>query len=344
MRIKHFNNERVTLMSRFYPALILPKLILPTLLLLLIPVFAGQADSGDPRDPRGGTDGDAAAVAAAASPAGASESSGRATLMVVGYDQDRHYAGSILLIRLDSQRATLRTLQVPGNCYVRDRVCPDCRLGSAFAKGYADAREAGADEKNACTAAADTLADLLGRVMGVYPDGFVSLGYADFADIIDRAGGVDITLPRDFCCGDGLRLPAGSVHLCGADASRFIRFGCPDGEIRPQRMILSSLLCKIKRDFSLPRALALGSYAYRLAHSDLEIRPTLILLRSALSVDLSEARIAELSGTEQSVDGQLCQILPRDRTRDLVNYYLDAAQSPDSFDPSGLLAFEGEES
>lgn len=328
-------------MSRFYPALILPKLLLPTLLLLLIPVFAGQANP-----PAGSPESENArpAMAASAHPVGAAGaadstdgSDGQSTLMVVGFDGESHYAGSVLLIRLDRVRATLRTVQIAGNCYVRDADCPDGRLGSAFAVGYGDARDAGADEDAACRAGAIRLSALIDRTLGVRPDGCVSLSYGDFAAIVDRAGGVDICLPHDFLCSDGLRLPAGTNHINGAAAQRFVRFGRPDGEIHPQRLFLTALLKKVKREFSLPRALALGRYAYSLSHHDLSAPRMLSVLRAALSVDLSEARIAELSGVERPVNGQPRVILNRGRSRDLVNYYLDAAQSDDAFDPGERL-------
>lgn len=327
-------------MSRYYSALILPKLILPTLLLLLIPVFAGQtarpADSGPGSGPDPAAE-DMAVLPASADSDGSDGSNTGATLMVIGFDGESHYAGSVLLIRLDSRQSTLRTVRIAGNSYVRDSACPDGRLGSAFAKGYADARAAGSDEDGACRSGAGVLARLIEQTLGVRTDGRVSLSYADFAAIVDRAGGVDVELPEEMICSDGLRLPAGKNHMDGATAERFVRSDPPDGEIHPQRLFLTGLLRKVKHEFPFTKAVALACYAYGLSHSDLDIRQMLPLLCSVMSVNLSDARIAELSGAELTVNGRTCRILNRSWARDLVNGYLGAAQSDDTFDPGERL-------
>lgn len=333
-------------MSRYYPALILPKLILPILILLLIPVFAGTALPENARADAQKPAADEILPAETAVPdnravSAMADAGDATTLLVVGYDDESHYAGSILLIRLDKAHSTLRTVQISGNCYVRDPACPDGRLGSAFAEGYRLAESAGGDEKTAHEAGMQALADILQKTIGVRADGSVSLGFDVFRDIVDQADGVDIKLPRDFTCSDGLTLHEGKNHLDGESAERFVRFGEADGKINPQRLFLSSLLKKVKKEFPLTRAISLGCFTYRRVNTDLRLADTLALIRAGLAVDLSEARIALLSGAQTELDGVKLQIVNRNWARDLVNYYLDAGLTDDLFDPGERLTDPG---
>ncbi len=330
-------------MSRFYPALILPKLILPVLLLLLIPVFAGTAFPERAQD----ADADTAIPAEAAIDADVGEyvpamAKGSAdTFLIAGYDDDSHYAGSILLVRLDREHSTLRSVQVGGDCYVRDPICPDGRLGSAFSEGYRIARNDGANEKSAREAGIRALVDILQKTLGVQIKGSVCLGFDTFRTLVDQVDGVDIVLPDDYRCSDGLSLHTGSNHLSGKDAIRFLRFGETDKSVNPQKLFFTALLKKVKKEFSIPKAISLGSFAYRRSDTDLTLMELLSLIRSALDIETSEARIAPLVGVKTEVDGVNVQIVNRNWAKDLVNYYLDADQSDDTFDPGERMTDPG---
>lgn len=333
-------------MSRFYPALILPKLILPVLLLLLIPVFAGTAFSertsftertAIPANAAVDPDVDIGAKDVPAMAKGSAD-----TYMIAGYDDESHYAGSILLVRLDREHSTLRSVQIGGDCYVRDPICPDGRLGSAFAEGYRAAKSEGSDEKSAGEAAIRALVDILQKTLGVKINGSVCLGFDAFSAIVDRVDGVNIVLPEDYTCSDGLSLHAGSNHLDGRDAIRFLRFGEADKSVNPQKLFLTALLKKVKKEFSITKAISLGCFAYRCSDTDLGLTELLSLVRSALAIKISEARIAALAGVKTEVDGVDVRIVNRNWARDLVNYYLDAGQSDDAFDPGERMTDPGD--
>jgi LCP family protein required for cell wall assembly len=122
------------------------------------------------------------------------------TFLVVGTDQaaGNRRADTVVVVRLDPQRGTLRLLSVPRDLYTVVGGTP-ARLSSALATG-----------------GPDLLISTVERSLGLGIDHYIEVGFAGFVDLVDVAGGIDVRVDtplRDTAT--GLELGAGCNQLDG---------------------------------------------------------------------------------------------------------------------------------
>ncbi|MGM9680549.1 MAG: LCP family protein [Eubacteriales bacterium] len=324
-------------MTRFLSKFILPKMLLPILLLILIPVLSVQMNRSH----------DTPVHAEPAAAVSVTTPEKPTTVLVTGYDPTGNSTDTILIASLDAEHDRLSVLRIPGDCYLSHPDCPEKKISSAYSAAYHEALSEQKSEEQARAAGNRALCEILDRVFGVRVDGYFSIGTDGFRKIVDSVGGVEVNIPKALDYDDDSRnlhihLPKGKVQLDGDKAEQFVRFrsGSQKGEygkIDTRNLLLAALFKKLQTDFTLPTALSLITTAYREVDSDLSLGELIPLARAALELDFSEVKVAVMKGEGRMIDGKMCEVVDRKTARDLVNYYLSAGKSESDFDPLHAL-------
>ncbi|KOV89719.1 LCP family protein [Nocardia sp. NRRL S-836] len=163
-------------------------------------------------------------------------------VLLIGRDDGR--SDTAMVVQLNAAGDTARVISIPRDTMVPRPRCGDhppvdvAMFNSAFATGGA-----------ACTVATVELMSNL-RI-----DHFVQIDFAGFRDVVDRLGGVDVTLPEAIDDEkSGLHVPAGPNRLDGTQALAFVRtrYSIGDGSdlnrIRNQQLFMTALSRKIANE------------------------------------------------------------------------------------------------
>lgn len=160
-------------------------------------------------------------------------------ILLIGKDDDR--SDTAMVVQLDAAGSRARVVSIP-----RDTMVPRPRCGSSPPVAVAMFNSAFSAGGAACTVAT------VEQMSGVRIDHFVQIDFTGFRDVVDRLGGIPITLPEeidDFR--SGLRLPAGPAVLDGTQALAFVRtrYSIGDGSdlnrIKNQQLFLRALSEKL---------------------------------------------------------------------------------------------------
>jgi len=96
------------------------------------------------------------------------------------------------------------------------------------------------------------LTETVEQATGLRIDGYMEVGFAGFADIVDAVGGVDVCLDEPMADEKAnIDLPAGCQTLGGSDALGYVRhrYGDAEGDLgraRRQREVISQIAGKLK--------------------------------------------------------------------------------------------------
>jgi LCP family protein required for cell wall assembly len=156
----------------------------------------------------------------------------RVNVAIIGYPggdyaDGTYLADSINILSINPTFDSTTTIAVPRDLWVEGiEIVPDAKVNEAHAVGW---EESGGDPY----AAGDLTAEVLESVTGLEIDGWISLDFSGFDQIIDAVGGVTIENPIAFrYTDDEERLaardwdgefPAGSLTLNGDDALYYVR-------------------------------------------------------------------------------------------------------------------------
>ena len=168
--------------------------------------------------------------------------------LVAGIDDSAENTDVLFTLGYDVASSTLYVAQIPRDTYFAfgeaqnkiNQIYPVCRMHG--------------DDK--MTALSKT-AEYIEKALGVKFDGAFAITVSGFKKTVDQIGGVDITLPSDMTVfvddGDKLFLKAGSNHINGNDAEKFVRYrkGYITGDlgrIDAQKIFLNALISKITKD------------------------------------------------------------------------------------------------
>lgn len=100
---------------------------------------------------------------------------------------------------------------------------------------------------------AELLTETVEQATGLRIDGFMEVGFAGFADIVDAVGGVDVCLDEPMADEKAnIDLPAGCQTLNGSDALGYVRhrYGDAEGDLgraRRQREVIAQIATRLKR-------------------------------------------------------------------------------------------------
>ncbi|SDO82835.1 cell envelope-related function transcriptional attenuator common domain-containing protein [Lentzea jiangxiensis] len=146
-----------------------------------------------------------------------------------------------MVVRLNAKGDQARVVSIP-----RDTMVPRPRRGAAPPAAIAMFNSAFSTGGAACAVAT------VEQLSGIRIDHFAQIDFNGFRDVVDRLGGIDVTLPEAIDDDrSGLRLPAGSAELNGTQALIFVRtrYGIGDGgdlnRIKNQQLFMRALSEKI---------------------------------------------------------------------------------------------------
>lgn len=174
------------------------------------------------------------------------------TFLVCGIDDAAENTDAIIIFNYDVTDNVGSFLQIPRDTYLRvsDRVD---KINSI----YPSERSAGGSSESAM----QTLTDTVTSTLGIRIDGYLCFTVDAIRRLVDSIGGVDIELPYDFSFADAdgnnrMELNAGTHHLNGADAVKFIRYrsgyALGDlGRVDAQKFFLSAFVRKLKNSLNL---------------------------------------------------------------------------------------------
>jgi LCP family protein required for cell wall assembly len=163
-------------------------------------------------------------------------------VLLIGKDDGR--SDTAMVVQLNAAGDAARVVSIP-----RDTMVPRPRCGSHPPASIAMFNSAFATGGAACTVAT------VEQMSGIRIDHFVQIDFTGFRDVIDRLGGVEITLPEAIDDDkSGLHVPAGPVKLDGTQALAFVRtrYSIGDGSdlnrIKNQQLFMTALSQKIANE------------------------------------------------------------------------------------------------
>jgi LCP family protein required for cell wall assembly len=163
-------------------------------------------------------------------------------ILLIGKDDDR--SDTVMVVQLNAKGDQARVVSVP-----RDTMVPRPRCGTSPAAAIAMFNSAFSTGGAACTMAT------VEQMSGVRIDHFVQIDFTGFRDLIDRLGGIDVTMPEAISDEkSGLHVPAGPAKLDGTQALAFVRtrYSIGDGSdlnrIGNQQLFLRALSEKLANE------------------------------------------------------------------------------------------------
>ncbi|ANZ36524.1 hypothetical protein BBK82_11060 [Lentzea guizhouensis] len=161
------------------------------------------------------------------------------TFLLIGRDDGR--SDTAMVVQLNAKGDTARVISIP-----RDTMVPRPRCGNHPPAGIAMFNSAFTTGGAACTVAT------VEQMSNLRIDHFVQIDFNGFRDVVDRLGGVDITLPEAIDDNkSGLHVPAGPNRLDGTQALAFVRtrYSIGDGSdlnrIKNQQLFMTALSQKL---------------------------------------------------------------------------------------------------
>lgn len=163
-------------------------------------------------------------------------------ILLIGKDDGR--SDTAMVVQLNAAGDAARVVSIP-----RDTMVPRPRCGNHPPAGIAMFNSAFSTGGAACTVAT------VEQMSGVRIDHFVQIDFTGFRDVVDRLGGIEITLPE--AINDersGLHVPAGPNKLDGTQALAFVRtrYSIGDGSdlnrIKNQQLFMQALSRKLANE------------------------------------------------------------------------------------------------
>ncbi|RDI31096.1 LCP family protein [Lentzea flaviverrucosa] len=163
-------------------------------------------------------------------------------ILLVGKDDGR--SDTAMVVQLNAAGDQARVVSIP-----RDTMVPRPRCGASPPVAIAMFNSAFSTGGAACTVAT------VEQMSGIRIDHFVQIDFNGFRDLIDRLGGIDVTMPEAIDDEkSGLHVPAGPTKLDGTQALAFVRtrYSIGDGSdlnrIKNQQLFMRALSEKMANE------------------------------------------------------------------------------------------------
>ncbi|GLY51898.1 LCP family protein [Lentzea sp. NBRC 102530] len=163
-------------------------------------------------------------------------------ILLIGKDDGR--SDTAMVVQLNAKGDTARVISIP-----RDTMVPRPRCGNNPPAALAMFNSAFSTGGAACTVAT------VEQMSGMRIDHFVQIDFNGFRDVIDRLGGIDVTMPEAIDDEkSGLHVPAGPTKLDGTQALAFVRtrYSIGDGSdlnrIKNQQLFMRALSEKLANE------------------------------------------------------------------------------------------------
>lgn len=163
-------------------------------------------------------------------------------ILLIGKDDGR--SDTAMVVQLNAKGDQARVISIP-----RDTMVPRPRCGNSPPASIAMFNSAFSTGGAACTVAT------VEQMSNIRIDHFVQIDFNGFRDVIDKLGGVDVTLPEAIDDDkSGLHVPAGPNKLDGTQALAFVRtrYSIGDGSdlnrIKNQQLFMTALSQKLANE------------------------------------------------------------------------------------------------
>lgn len=163
-------------------------------------------------------------------------------ILLLGKDDGR--SDTAMVVQLNAAGDQARVVSIP-----RDTMVPRPRCGAHPPAAIAMFNSAFSTGGAACTVAT------VEQLSGIRIDHFVQIDFTGFRDVVDRLGGVEITLPEPIDDQkSGLHVPAGPTRLDGTQSLAFVRtrYSIGDGSdlnrIKNQQLFMRALSEKLANE------------------------------------------------------------------------------------------------
>ncbi|MET8762460.1 LCP family protein [Lentzea sp. NPDC004782] len=163
-------------------------------------------------------------------------------ILLIGKDDGR--SDTAMVVQLNAAGDQARVVSIP-----RDTMVPRPQCGNNPPAAIAMFNSAFATGGAACTVAT------VEQMSGIRIDHFIQIDFNGFRDVIDRLGGIDLTVPEPIDDEkSGLHVPAGPVELDGTQALAFVRtrYSIGDGSdlnrIKNQQLFMRALSEKLANE------------------------------------------------------------------------------------------------
>lgn len=163
-------------------------------------------------------------------------------ILLIGKDDGR--SDTAMVVQLNAAGDQARVVSIP-----RDTMVPRPRCGNSPPASIAMFNSAFSTGGAACTVAT------VEQLSGIRIDHFVQIDFNGFRDLVDRLGGIDITVPEPIDDEkSGLHVPAGPSKLDGTQALAFVRtrYSIGDGSdlnrIKNQQLFMRALSEKLANE------------------------------------------------------------------------------------------------
>lgn len=163
-------------------------------------------------------------------------------ILLVGKDDGR--SDTAMVVQLNAAGDQARVVSIP-----RDTMVPRPRCGASPPVAIAMFNSAFSTGGAACTVAT------VEQMSGIRIDHFVQIDFNGFRDLVDRLGGIDVTMPEAIDDEkSGLHVPAGPTKLDGTQALAFVRtrYSIGDGSdlnrIKNQQLFMRALSEKMANE------------------------------------------------------------------------------------------------
>ena len=262
--------------------------------------------------------------------------------LVVGFDEAAQNTDVIAVISYQASKNRLTVLQIPRDTYFCFGGVQN-KLNQLYPHVLA-----GRETKEAREEAMRALSDAVSSFLGLSIDRYVGVSLDDFSTVIDRIGGVSMTLPSEITyfdeeSGRKITLPQGPRLLSGKESVAFVRYrvGYANGDlgrIDAQKAFISALLSKFGSGLSLR---AICSVFSELRGSTVTDLPLSLALRCGYRFvsDYKRTDIFYLTlpGEPCMFRGISYYVANRASSEGAISKWLCFSESPARFDPLGKL-------
>ena len=245
------------------------------------------------------------------------------TFLVAGLDyaEDREIINTdvIMVVNLDFENKKANVLQIPRDTYVGEQLVVYGKINGLYNWGLKDG-----DGTTGISVLASVICDQLKLTI----DNYVCVDMAVFSTLVDKLGGVEVTLDEEVTLTEGTVLTPGTHLLDGATAENFVRnrdFTQADiARLKMQRFFFGGLLKKL---FNTPKMelLSLIQACYPYMDTDLTIQEMLKLASTAQGFSSENITIVRAPGEPVAAYGIYdldVWTLHRDKLAEILNEYM----------------------
>ncbi len=253
------------------------------------------------------------------------------TFLVIGKDQVAMNTDVIMLVSYDVAAQKVSIAQIPRDTYIRYNGRA-YKINAMLYQYYARAQSNGS--KDPIKTALSDLAGSLSQSFNTVIDYYIMLDCKGLRSIVDRLGGVEITLPyqldyEDPAQGLYIHLKKGHQVLSGEQAEQFVRFRhsyvtADIGRLDAQKLFISALIRQFKNNINLSTVTGIASDVYTYVTTDVALSDAIYFGKNALSLDMGNISMMTMQGSAiQDSHGVWYYVLNRATDHAIINTYFN---------------------